>query len=319
MAPLNPALRAYADRGLAAPPAWEFALADLRAGPESESDELWGGPADEVAEVRDVMIEHAEGSLRARVYRPKSDGDLPGLVWLHGGGWVVGSIESHDHVCRAIAARTPCCVVALDYQLAPEHPFPAALDDAWAGLRWTRENAGELGIDPSRVAIGGDSAGGNLAAVTAIRARDAGVPLALQVLVYPVTDAQLESDSYAVHASGLNLTLEKMRWYWDQYLDGADPLDAQASPIMASDLSALAPALVQLAEYDPLCSEGQIYGQRLADAGVEATVTLYEGTIHGFLRMPALTGSADDALAQIAAALRSSGIRGVRSDGSLAV
>jgi acetyl esterase len=172
---------------------------------------------------------------------------------------------------------------------------------------------------PSRAAIGGDSAGGNLAAVTAIRARDAGVPLALQVLVYPVTDAQLESDSYAVHASGLNLTLEKMRWYWDQYLDGADPLDAQASPIMASDLSALAPALVQLAEYDPLCSEGQIYGQRLADAGVEATVTLYEGTIHGFLRMPALTGSADDALAQIAAALRSSGIRGVRSDGSLAV
>jgi acetyl esterase len=307
MAPLEAALRKYSERALAAPPAWELTLAELRAGPESEAAELWGGAADEVAEVRDVSIDGDEGALRVRVYRPEGVGKLPGLVWLHGGGWVVGSIESHDHLCRAIAKRTPCCVVSVDYRLAPENPFPAAVSDAWAGLLWTLGAADELRIDRTRIAVGGDSAGGNLAAVTALHARSDGIALALQVLAYPVTDADFESESYRAYENGLNLTREKMQWYWSVYLAGADPLHPDASPMRASDLRGVAPALVQTSEYDPLCSEGERYGQRLAEAGVAGTVTRYDGTIHGFLRMPAFTPAANRALDEIAAALSIAG------------
>jgi acetyl esterase len=181
------------------------------------------------------------------------------------------------------------------------------VSDAWEGLVWTLGAAEELRVDPTWIAVGGDSAGGNLAAVTALRARSAGVALALQVLVYPVTDADFESESYRTYESGLNLTREKMQWYWSVYLAGADPLQPDASPLRAGDLRGVAPALVQTSEYDPLCSEGERYGQRLAEAGVARTVTRYDGTIHGFLRMPALTPAADRALDEIAAALSAAG------------
>ena len=303
MAPLDPVLQGYIERTLAGPARWELTLEEVRTAADLDAAVLWGEAPDPVADVRDVSIETVAGALRARVYRPESDGDLPCLVWLHGGGWVLGSIESHDHLCRAIAARTPCCVVSVDYRLAPEHPFPAAVDDAWAGLQWTLETAGELGIDPTRVSVGGDSAGGNLAVVVALRARDAGVPLALQLLVYPVTDADFDSSSYLEHGSGLNLNRDEMKWFWDAYVPDGDLFDPEASPLRAASLEGVAPALVQIAEHDPLYSEGEAYGRRLAEAGVPCTTTRYEGAIHGFAKMPSLTSLATDAVAEMAAAL----------------
>jgi acetyl esterase len=302
MADLHKNLRPYVDRANAGPPAWELPLDVLRAGPELEVPEIWGLP-DEVDEVVDLRIPGPAGPLRVRVYRPLSTEILPVVIWFHGGGWVVGTLDSHDPVCRALANRTPCVVVAVDYRLAPEAPFPAALEDSWAATQWVAEEALKLGADASRIVVAGDSAGGNLAAAVALRARDRGLDLALQVLVYPVTDAELESESYHRLATGLNLTRAKMEWYWQQYLDGADGLNPEASPLRAPDLTGVAPAIVQTAEHDPLLSEGEAYARRLEEAGVAVTLTRYDAVIHGFIRMPALVAEADFALAQIASAV----------------
>jgi acetyl esterase len=303
---LEPRLESYVRRAVASSPAWELSLAELRAEPDAELPEIWGD-VDQVDHVEDLAIEGPGGSLRVRVYRPVSDEPLPGLVWFHGGGWVVGSIGSHDPVCRHLARTTPCCVISVDYRLAPEHPFPAAVEDCWAALEWVSRETERLGVDRARLAIGGDSAGGNLAAVIALRARAARLPLALQVLVYPVTDSDLDSPSYLEHAEGLNLTRERMEWYWRTYLAGADGAQPDASPLHSADLSGVTTALVQTAEYDPLRSEGEAYATRLAEDGVPVTLTRYEGMIHGFIRMPALTDVALVSLAETAAAVRTLG------------
>jgi acetyl esterase len=297
VAELDPSARLYVDRVNAGPPIWEIPLDEARRGVDAETDEI-SGPVEEVAQVEDRVL---GGSLRVRIYRPETEGPHPALVYFHGGGWVVGSIESHDPMCRAIATRAPAVVVSVDYRLAPEHPFPAAVDDAWSATQWVSEHGAELGVD--RVAVGGDSAGGNLAAVIALRARDRGLPLALQVLVYPVTDSDLDSGGYRKHGVGLNLTRAKMEWYWRQYLDGADGTDPDASPLRAADLRGVAPALVQTAEYDPLCEEGEAYARRLQAAGVPIVLTRYEGQIHGFARLGALTADAGRALDEISTAL----------------
>jgi acetyl esterase len=304
MADLHANLRPYVERANASPPAWDLPLELLRAAPELENPEIWGLP-DEVDEVVDLLIPGPEGKLRVRVYRPRSTELLPVVLWFHGGGWVVGTIESHDPLCRALANRTPCVVVSVDYRLAPEAPFPAGLDDAWAATQWVAEETLELGADPSRIVVAGDSAGGNLAAAVALRARDAGLPLALQALVYPVIDFDFESESYLRLAEGLNLTRAKMQWYWELYLGGADGLQPEASPLRAPDLAGVAPALVQVAEHDPLLSEGEAYAARLEEAGVPVTLTRYDGVIHGFIRMPALVAEADFSLAEIAQAVHS--------------
>jgi acetyl esterase/lipase len=236
-----------------------------------------------------------------RIYGAGGGGGRPALVYLHGGGWVVGSIESHDPGCRRLAARTPCVVVSVDYRLAPEHLFPAGLEDAWAATEWTAAHLAELGAD--RVAVGGDSAGGNLAAVVALRARDRGLPLALQVLIYPVIDADLDSPGYREHGEGLNLTRAKMAWYWGRYLAGADGFAPEASPLRAADLAGVAPALVQTAEHDPLVHEGEAYAHALGAAGVPVTLTRYDGQIHGFVRLAALCPRGFDALDEVQAAL----------------
>jgi acetyl esterase len=299
----DPRLAPYVRLAAAAPPAWERTLADLRAGPDDEVPEVWGAPP-VVDLVEERTIPGPGGRLRLRIYRPTASEPLPVLVWLHGGGWVVGSLDSHDPVCRHLAVTTPSIVVAPDYRLAPEHRFPAGLEDAWAALAWTVSEAAGLGGDPARVAVGGDSAGGNLAAVAARRARDRGLPLALQVLAYPVTDFAFETASYVEHGTGLNLTRAKMEWYWGQYLGGADGSHEDASPLQAGRLGGVAPALVQTAGFDPLRSEAEAYAARLAEAGVPVTLTPYPTMIHGFLRMPALVPHALEGLAEIAAALR---------------
>jgi acetyl esterase len=304
---LSPALRAYVEQVLAEAAGPERSLAAIRAGHEADVAVLWGRPPEQLAEVRDVSLPIAERTLALRVYRPASEQPLPGLLWLHGGGWAVGSVETHDRLCRAIAANTPCCVVAPDYRLAPEHPFPAAVEDAWAALSWVADSVTELGIDRAAIAVGGDSAGGNLAAVIARRARDQAVPLALQVLVYPATDAVLDSPSYLEYAEGFNLTRERMQWYWTTYLAGADVADPDASPIRVRDLAGVAPALVQTAEHDVLRSEAEAYASALRDAGVSVMLTRYPGTVHGFLQMPAVTPAADQALKEIGATVRATG------------
>jgi acetyl esterase len=300
MAPLHPGVKQYVDRILAAPPVWEMTLEEARQATDAETFEVWG-ELDEVAFVED---READG-VRVRVYRPDGAEPLPAIVYLHGGGWVVGSIESHDPLCRALAARTPAVVVSVDYRLAPEHPFPAAVDDAWTATRWVAEHASELGADPAAVVVAGDSAGGNLAAVVAIRARGRRPALALQVLIYPVTDQDLDSPGYERFGVALNLTRAKMEWYWRQYAADAEATHTDASPLRAPALSGVAPALVQTAEHDPLCYEAAEYARRLQDAGVPVTLTCYDGQIHGFVRLRTLCGpAADEAIAEIAQAVR---------------
>jgi acetyl esterase len=299
MGALHPGAKEYVDLVLAAPMVWEVSLEEARRVTDAETLEAWG-ELDEVAHVEDRDVV----GIRIRVYRPEAEAPLPGVVYFHGGGWVVGTIDSHDPLTRAIAARTPAVVVSVDYRLAPEHPFPAAVDDAWTVTRWVAAHADDLGTDADRLVVAGDSAGGNLAAVVALRARDTGLPLALQVLIYPVTDADLDSSGYVRLGEGLNLTRAKMEWYWARYLGGADGTHPDASPLRAEDLAGVAPALVQTAEYDALADEAAAYAERLREAGVPVTLTEYEGQIHGFVRLRTYCGAqADDAVAEVAAAI----------------
>jgi acetyl esterase len=264
------------------------------------------GAAEVFGPLVDVSFEdRAAGDVPMRVYRP-DDEPAPVLVYFHGGGWVTGSLVSHHRLCATLARLSGCVVCAVDYRLAPEHRFPAAVDDAWAATTWIAENAEEVGGKSGALAVGGDSAGGNLAAICALRARDAGTPLALQLLVYPVCDADLETSTYREFADGHGLTAVSMRWFWDHYLpEGTgDRFDPDASPLRADDVSGTAPALVITAECDVLRDEGEAYAERLADAGVPVTLTRYDGMIHGFFRMPGVLDRANDAIAEAASALR---------------
>ncbi|HEX2797097.1 MAG TPA: alpha/beta hydrolase [Immundisolibacter sp.] len=248
---------------------------------------MTAGPATPLPVVHELTLPGPGGAIKARLYRPAADGVLPGLVFFHGGGWVIGDLDSHDDLCRDLAAQAHCAVLAVDYRLAPEHCFPAAAEDAIAAADWAAANAAQLGIDPARLAVGGDSAGGNLAAMVALAARDAGRPLAAQLLIYPVTDmSRLEGESYAACAEGYGLTAGAMAWFRDHYLVNADAArDWRVSPLLASDLSRLPPALVITAEFDVLRSEGEAYAKRLAEAGVPTRLARYDGMIHGFASM----------------------------------
>ena len=231
---------------------------------------------------------------------------LPGLVYFHGGGWVIGDLDTHDVLCRQLTAEAGITVASVDYRLAPEHKFPAAVDDAWEATRWVASVADLLGIDARRLAVGGDSAGGNLAAVVALLARDAGAPaIAFQALLYPVTDLSAESRSYNDFADGYMLTRDSMRWFAAQYLAGKDEaMDWRASPLRAATLSGLPPALIVTAGFDPLRDEGEAYARRLRDAGVRVDYACYGGMLHGFVGMGRLLDSGNRAVSHIAASLR---------------
>ena len=266
-------------------------------------------PAPQIGGVRDLMAETSSGSIPLRVYRPAGVGDsqrLPALVFFHGGGWVIGDFETHDVLCRQLTAEAGVSVVSVDYRVAPEHKFPAAVDDAWAATRWVVAHAAELGIDAARLAVGGDSAGGNLAAVVALLARDVGSPhIGLQILIYPVTDLVSESRSYADLADGYMLTRDSMRWFKAQYLAAnADAADWRVSPLRAPSLADLPPALVITAGYDPLRDEGEAYARRLREAGVSVDAVCFGGMIHGFVPMGRLIETAFRAVTLIAGSLR---------------
>jgi len=304
--PLDPQARLLLDQmaSMGTPPLHTMSVPDARAMMESMNGLLGEGEA--VAHVEDRQIPGPAGAMPARLYRPDGKGPLPLLVYFHGGGWVLGGLASHDVVCRALANASGCALLAIDYRLAPEHVFPAAVDDCYAATVWAVANAAALGADPARVAIGGDSAGGNLTAVIAQLARDrGGPPLRFQLLVYPATDANTDTPSYHENATGYFLELAGMRWFYDHYLPrNADRTDPRASPLRTADLRGLPPALVITAEFDPLRDEGETYAARLRDAGVPVTLTRYHGMIHGFFGMGPLLDQGKHAVAEAAAALR---------------
>lgn len=266
------------------------------------------GPPEEVAVVADRTLPGPAGPVPVRVYRP-ADAPRSGaacLVWYHGGGWVIGDLESADPTARKLANRTGAVVVSVDYRLAPEHPYPAAVDDCVAALDAVLGEAGGLGIDPGRVAVGGDSAGGNLAAVVAIDARDRGIALRHQLLVYPVCDATLSQPSVEENGEGYLLTKGAMAWFVGHYLGAVgDPTDWRVSPLYAADLSGVASATVITAEYDPLRDEGRAYAERLAAAGVDVVHRCFAGQIHGFFGLGAVTPAAGEAMAFAADRVRS--------------
>ncbi len=244
--------------------------------------------AEEVASVRDTTVAGPLGALALRIYRGigTDAGDLlPCMVFLHGGGWVIGNLESHDRLCRRLANRGRICVVAVDYRLAPEHRFPAALDDCAAALQWVHDNQQALGIAPGRIGIGGDSAGGNLAAVLALMARDGSAPpLMFQALLYPALDLTADSGSYRSVTSGVPLTAGTMHYFIDHYVpDARARLDWRASPLRAASLAGTAPALVMTVSHDPLCDEGRAYARRLEEEGVRVTALHLSDHMHGML------------------------------------
>ena len=259
----------------------------------------------ELPSIADGNVPGPAGDIPVRIYRPSDATDLPVVVFFHGGGWVIGDLESHDHMARTISAKADCVVVAVDYRLAPEHKFPAAADDAWAALEWVATHAAELGVDGDRIAVAGDSAGGNLAAVVAVQARDSEhVEIIQQVLLYPVVDGDCERPSMEENAEGYMLTRGAMDWFHEQYaVTDADRSDPRYSPINA-DLAGVAPAVVVTAEYDPLRDQGNAYAVALTDAGVDVIHTQYDGMIHGFFSMDAGLDTAVRAQDEVAAALR---------------
>ena len=265
------------------------------------------GPGEDVARVEDGKVPGPGGMVPIRIYVPEGDPPFGVLVWYHGGGWVLGDLETTDNTCRALTNAAGVVVVSVDYRLAPEHKFPGAADDAYAALTWVHDNAASFGGDPERIAVGGDSAGGNLAAVTALQARDRGAPpVRFQLLVYPVTDASFATESYEENAEGYLLTREGMKWFWQHYLScDDDAANCYAAPIRADDLSGLPPALVITAGYDPLRDEGEAYAERMREAGVDARAKRYDGQIHGFFGMTGILDAAREAVDEAAAALRS--------------
>jgi acetyl esterase len=282
------------------PPIQALTPAEARANFAASVPPLFG-PVDEVAAVDDHLT---ETGVPVRIYRPfEAPGPVPALVYFHGGGWVVGSADTHDGITRALARRSGCVVASVDYRLAPEHPFPDGLEDAWGSVEWLAANAADLRLDSGRIAVGGDSSGANLAAVVARRARDRRLDLALQLLAYPVTDHSFDTGSYEEFASGYALTREGMRWYWGHYLGAAGGDDPDASPLRAGDLHGVAPAIVLTAGLDPLRDEGEEYARKLEHDGVPVELVRYDGMIHGFLRLPAVLDRAGEALDELAARL----------------
>lgn len=303
--PLDPEAKAMLDSLAPGDPVDPFTLPHtlIRAGFAAMSG-LSEGPA--VAKVEMRELDGPAGKIPVRIYTPEGAMPKPGLLYFHGGGFVVCDLDSHDATCRELANGADCVVVSVDYRLAPEAKFPAAPEDCYAATCWVAREASALGIDANRIAVAGDSAGGNLAAVVALLCRDQGGPaLVHQLLIYPVTDHRFDTRSYRDNATGYFLSAQMMRWFWHHYLEsekaGDNPL---ASPLRAADLRGLPSTTLLTAEYDPLRDEGHAYAQRLKKAGIPTSYTLYPGVFHGFFGMTAQIPRARQAVDESCAALR---------------
>lgn len=299
--PLHPQVRAMLDQieesGL--PQLNELPPVEARAQAKLMTELV--GPGPEVADVSEFSIPTSEGEIPARRYVPAGVAGV--ILWIHGGGWVIGDLDTHDAMCRLLANESGCEVVAIDYRLAPEHPFPAPLEDCWEALRWVAEQAGE-----QPVIVAGDSAGGNMAAVCALRARDRGGPeLALQVLVYPATSGDLTTPSSAKYGSGRDtfLTVADMEWFWGHYVgDAADDSSTELRPLRAQDHAGLPPTIVVTAEHDPLRDDGFAYVEALHAAGVPVTHHHYDDVVHAFFSFVNLLDRGNEAVAQVGADIR---------------
>jgi acetyl esterase len=307
---LHPQTRALLDliERVGVPPTHTLGVADARAYYRDRRAATQPAPP-EVALVRELQASGPQGAIPLRLYRPlgtAAETVLPVLVYYHGGGWVIGDLDTHDTLCRELTNQAGCAVVAVDYRMAPEHRFPAAVIDAIAATHWVRDHAAELRLDASRLAVGGDSAGGNLAAVVAITARNsADLPIAFQLLIYPATDQHRRTPSHTENGQGYLLTSETMDYFSGHYLaDRAQYDDWRASPLLHPDLSKLPPALVLTAGYDPLRDEGAAYAERLTAAGNRASYVCFDRQIHGFILMGKVIDEANTAVALCAAELR---------------
>jgi len=303
--PLDPQAKALLDQfaAMGGQPLSSMSVADARRMMEALST-MRGAPQP-IASATDRRIPGPAGEIPVRIYTPAAPAPLPLLVYFHGGGWVLGSLETHDGTCRELANGAGCVVVSVDYRLAPEHKFPGAAEDCFAATQWAAAHAAELGADAGRLAVAGDSAGGNLAAVVSQMARDrGGPPIVFQLLIYPVTVAAYDTPSYRDNAEGYLLTAGDMHWFWGHYLrsaaDGANPY---ASPLSGT-LAGLPPALVITAEFDPLRDEGEQYARALEEAGVAARMSRYNGMIHGFFGMGHVMDQAKTAVQEACANLR---------------
>lgn len=293
--------------------ALEYAGEKFMAAPQGIDGERWfyrqlipmAGEIQPVFDVKTIAIDGLHGPIPVRIYRPGDATSLPVVVFYHGGSFYMGDLETHDRVTRALANASGAVVIAVDYRRSPEHPFPAPLDDAWTALNWAYTNAAALNIDATRIAVAGDSAGGNLAAVVARRARDAGAPaLALQVLVYPAIDPALATDSWNTYAEGPILTRASIRNCWNLYVPAADDLtNPDVAPMYAQDLAGLAPALVITAGHDPLTDEGKLYVEKLEAAGVPVVLDHYPDMVHGFFQMGGFIDEGKRAINKIAQVL----------------
>ena len=304
---LTSQMRSVIDRMARAgrPPLHTLPPAQARAAYEAGSGVL-EIPKAELPRVQDLHIPARDGAaLPARLYAPSGDAGLPLLLYLHGGGFTIGSVATHDVLCRELARLAGCMVVSLDYRLAPEHTFPTASNDAWDALAWLAANAAALGFDAARIAVGGDSAGGTLAAVNAILARDAGLPLALQLLIYPGTTAHQDTHSHTQFAHGLVLERAAIGWFFDHYAPTrAEREDWRFAPLLAPDVDGVAPAWIGLAECDPLVDEGVQYADKLRMAGVPVELEIYRGVTHEFIKMGRAIPEARQAHQDAARALR---------------
>ena len=306
---LDPQARALLDAAKAsgAPEMWELTPDQARAEYLRRTERVRADV--DIYRVEDRQIPGPVQPIKVRIYTPQASQEqasLPVLVWYHGGGFVIGDLDSHDSACRALANQTECLVVAVDYRLAPEHKFPGAVEDCEAALHWVAAHATELGGDPGRIAGGGDSAGGNLAAVVALLAREKGGPkLCFQLLIYPCVAPEPETPSHHQFAEGYLLTRKTITWFFKQYLRSSkDTLDPRYAPLEEKDLSSLPPSLVIVAGFDPLRDEGVDYAKALIDAGNKVTLSNYEGMIHGFYLMGGMIDKANQAIEESAQHLK---------------
>jgi acetyl esterase len=303
--PVDPQIQALLDKGTGVPATHTLPVDVARAQYEARIV-LMASPA-EIADVREQTIDGTGGPLRIRIYTPHGTGPFPLLVFFHGSGFVLCSLDTHDGMCRNLCAGAECVVASVDYRLAPEHKFPAGIEDCLHATRWAAAHAADLGADPMRIAIAGDSAGANMAAVTALRVRDeGGPPLRGQLLLYPVTGYHTPgTPSYKENAEGYGLTRDTMKWFWAHYLnDESESAHPHASPLRARDVSGLPPALVITAQYDPLRDEGEFYAEKLKTAGVITALRRYDGVNHGFMFWVGVVNKAGMAMSEACEWLR---------------
>jgi acetyl esterase len=303
---LHPQAKAFLDMlaSAGAPPLEQLPLSEARAVTPERINA--GFPEEPMAELQNRTVPGPAGPIPVRVYRPVKNENLPVLIFFHGGGFVIGNLETHDRLCRAFANAAGCAVISVDYRLAPENKYPAAVDDAYAVTKYVAEHAAEFGIDPNRIAVGGDSAGANLATVMCLLSRDRGGPrLKFQLLIYPFVDQFDQSPSMQEFAEGYFLSRAGMDWFRESYLPSREAgMEPSASPMYAKELRGLPPAMVVTAECDPLRDQGEAYARKLQDAGVPVELKRYEGMIHVFMQFAAVLDTAKVAKNDIALALR---------------